>query len=129
MVSGAIRATSVNRWLLILPLGSAVSLALLATTSSWSLAIALLSLAGFAYGALIAIYPFAITLQYGVDAGPAVYGRVFLAWGASGLAGPWLAGALYDAGGSYGLAAGIACLIALVSSAAHTWRLRLSERG
>ena len=78
-------------------------------------AIALLSAVGFAYGAVIAVYPYAISEYFG-DLGPKVYGRVFTAWGFAGLAGPWTAGRLYDASGSYGTALAAASVIALFST-------------
>ena len=71
---------------------------------------------GFAYGGTISAYPAAIAKWFGMAQGPYVYGRVFTAWGAAGLLGPWLAGALFDAGGGYGLALGCASALGLSSA-------------
>lgn len=56
---------------------------------------------GLAYGAVIAAYPFAVTALFGPERAPAVYGRIFTAWGLAGLVGPWLAGAVFDVYGDY----------------------------
>ncbi len=73
---------------------------------------------GFAYGATISAYPPVIAKTVGPEASALVYGRVFTAWGAAGLAGPWLAGAMFDLNGGYGLAMVLASAIALASAAA-----------
>ncbi len=83
-----------------------------------------LALAGFAYGASIAVFPHAILMVYGSH-GPRAYGRVFTAWGVAGLAGPWLAGVLYQFSGDYRLSIVVAVLFALLS-AAMVSRLPLS---
>ncbi len=70
---------------------------------------------GFCYGALISIYPSLIAKRYGMANSPRIYGRVFTAWGAAGLAGPWLAGALFDAAGDYSIALATAGVLSLVS--------------
>ena len=74
------------------------------------------SVVGFAYGAIIAVYPAAVTAHYGAARSARVYGRVFTAWGLAGLAGPWLAGALYDLSGTYSVALGLAALAGVVSA-------------
>jgi len=76
-----------------------------------------LGLVGFAYGGTIAAYPAAIAKLAGPQASARIYGRVFTAWGVAGLLGPWLAGLLFDASGSYRLALGLAAAIALGSAA------------
>ena len=78
------------------------------------LALALLAVIGACYGATISICPAIIAKRYG-DEGPAVYGRVFIAWGVAGLSGPWLAGALFDAQGDYALALWLAAGFAAIS--------------
>ncbi len=70
---------------------------------------------GFAYGAAIAAYPSVIAKVVGPEASAMVYGRVFTAWGAAGLAGPWLAGALFDWTGAYFVALLVAAGMAMVS--------------
>ena len=74
-----------------------------------------LGLAGFAYGGTIAAYPSVIAKAFGMEASARIYGRVFTAWGTAGLAGPWLAGALYDATGAYPVALLVAAGIGAVS--------------
>ena len=49
-----------------------------------------------------------------------IYGRVFTAWGAAGLLGPWLAGVLFDLSGDYRIALLVAAAIGLGSVAALT---------
>ncbi|WP_371226005.1 MFS transporter [Roseovarius sp. 2305UL8-3] len=63
-----------------------------------------LSLVGFAYGGTIAAYPAVIAKLFGTQDSARVYGRVFTAWGAAGLLGPWLAGVLFDISGTYHIA-------------------------
>ena len=56
------------------------------------------------YGAIIAIYPTLINHLVGQDLSALVYGRVFTAWGAAGLASPALAGWLFDINNNYDIA-------------------------
>ena len=97
-----------------LPLLSAIGLASALVPSIYLPALGAI---GFAYGAIIAIYPAVIAKRFGED-GPRLYGRVFTAWGFAGLAGPWLAGALFDATGGYRIALLIAAALAAISSLA-----------
>ncbi|MEM6374914.1 MAG: MFS transporter, partial [Pseudomonadota bacterium] len=60
-----------------------------------------LGLVGFAYGGTIAAHPAYIAKRFGHRQSAAIYGRIFTAWGAAGLAGPWLAGFLFEASGTY----------------------------
>jgi OFA family oxalate/formate antiporter-like MFS transporter len=75
-------------------LGLAVSLHL-------PVVLALLALAGFAYGALISIVPRAVEQVAPAGSGTRAFGRVFTAWGAAGLIGPWLGGVLFDLAGLF----------------------------
>lgn len=56
------------------------------------------------YGAIIAIYPTLINHLVGQDLSALVYGRVFTAWGAAGLASPALAGWLFEINNNYDIA-------------------------
>lgn len=107
-----------RRILTVLPLLGTT--ALLALVGFPNLTIALLGIVGFAYGGTIAIYPAAIALMFPGEDGPRAYGRVFTAWGAAGLLAPWLAGQIYDWGGSYTqalwIAAGLGTLSAVTAS-------------
>ena len=111
---------SAVRLLIGLPLLSAGALLALSLTGDAGATVILLSLVGFAYGSLIAVYPVAIAERYG-EQGPRIYGRVFTAWGFAGLAGPWSAGLIYDWQAAYEpamlTAAGIAVLSSVCASA------------
>ena len=118
----------IDRWparhfLLGLPLISAVALLIVGVTDGATLVVALLSVVGFSYGAIIAIYPVVIS-DYFAGAGPQAYGRVFIAWGFAGLVAPWCAGVLYDRYSNYELAMVIAAGVAVLSAASvATFRL------
>jgi len=56
------------------------------------------------YGAIIAIYPTLINHLVGQDLSALVYGKVFTAWGAAGLASPALAGWLFEINNNYDVA-------------------------
>tara|TARA_B100002049_G_scaffold142959_1_gene106106 strand:- start:26 stop:499 length:474 start_codon:yes stop_codon:yes gene_type:complete len=86
-----------------LPLGSAIALGAGALIDDGAVAVVAIVLISFAYGALIAAYPFAVNEIFGSERYPAIYGRVFTAWGAAGLIGPFGAGLLFDATGTYRL--------------------------
>jgi MFS family permease len=103
---------------------TAIALAGLASLAASGAMLAAFGLIGFAYGGTIAVYPAAIAKRYGMQRGPGIYGRVFTAWGAAGLIGPWLAGVLFDAGGGYHTALWSACLIALASAVLVRFTLR-----
>jgi OFA family oxalate/formate antiporter-like MFS transporter len=104
-----------SRFLIGLPLLSAFALLGIGATESASVAVILLSLVGFSYGSIIAIYPVAIS-NYFVARGPQAYGRVFIAWGFAGLVAPWSAGLIYDLRGGYELAMLFAAVIAILSA-------------
>ena len=115
----------ITRFLIGLPLLSATSLLSLSMVESPASVVALLSLVGFSYGAIIAIYPVAISNYFG-EQGPKVYGRIFTAWGFAGLVAPWTAGLIYDAMSGYNPALIIASITALLSAA--TVKLSRFER-
>lgn len=79
--------------------------------------LALLALAGFAYGALISIVPRAVEHLSPSGAGTRAFGRVFTAWGAAGLIGPWLGGILFDLGWAYASALMTAAALSLAGAA------------
>ncbi len=74
-----------------------------------------LLLAGYSYGAVIAIYPVAVADTFGVESSARVYGQIFTAWGLAGLLGPWFSGWLYDRNQSYLIALVIAVLLSFCS--------------
>ena len=102
--------------LTVLPLLSALSLALLALFLVDISVLFGLGVTGFAYGAIISIYPAAIATHFGAVEGVQIYGKVFIAWGIAGFVGPWLAGSLYDLNGDYRLALIIASIAGLGSA-------------
>ena len=122
-IGTVISRANMEAWLLALPVTSAVFLVALVFASKPMLAMWLLSGVGFAYGAVISVYPFAISEYFG-NRGPKIYGQVFTAWGLSGLAGPWVAGWIFDASGNYQFALVVASAIALVSTAAYLYTSR-----
>ena len=65
-----------------------------------TVAVVSLCVIGFAYGAIIAVYPYAVAYYFGAAAAAKIYGRVFTAWGLAGLGAPWLAGYLFDLNGT-----------------------------
>lgn len=91
-------------------------LAVLAVSTPGLPVLAGLACVGFCYGAIISIYPAVIAKRYGMTDSARIYGRVFTAWGTAGLAGPWLAGALFDATGGYMIALASAAGLSLVSA-------------
>ena len=98
-----------------LALISAIFLLLAASGISWIPVIVSLCFIGFGYGAIIAVYPVAIAWRFG-EAGPMVYGRVFISWGIAGLSAPWLAGWIFDQTSHYTLALLVAGCLALASA-------------
>ena len=119
LIGWIINQRNMHQLLIGLPMLSALCLFILANIAQYHLAIVFLSCIGFAYGALIAVYPYVISEVYGDQAGPKVYGRVFTAWGFAGLVGPWTAGRLYDYQGQYNLALFIAGVIAVIASVTY----------
>ncbi len=101
----------------------ATSIGLLALTVGEGLIMILTALGviGFAYGAIIAAYPAAISAAFGATVGVGVYGRVFTAWGAAGLCAPWVAGVVYEGTGGYVAALGMAGLLCIIAIGA-VWR-------
>ena len=108
--------------------GGRILIALAAATAATAFALAslggavlvALALVGFCYGGAIAVFPAVIAKRYGMAASARVYGRVFTAWGAAGLAGPWLAGALFDRSGDYDAALFTAAAVGLAGAAAFS---------
>jgi OFA family oxalate/formate antiporter-like MFS transporter len=74
-----------------------------------------LFLAGYSYGAIIAIYPAAVTDIFGLASSARAYGQIFTAWGLAGLLGPWFSGWLFDRSGSYFIALSIAGILTIIS--------------
>ena len=94
---------SSNRLLRWLPLFSCLGLlVLISPFNTFSVIILVgLALVGYCYGALIAVYPVAISDIFSPTAAPRIYGQIFTAWGVAGLIGPWFSGWQFDRTGSY----------------------------
>jgi len=97
---------------------TSLSLAALASFGAYGGVLICFGVLGFAYGGTIAAYPAAVAKLFGIQASAQVYGRIFTAWGAAGLLGPWFAGYLFDLIGEYRIALLVAAVIGLVSVAA-----------
>jgi OFA family oxalate/formate antiporter-like MFS transporter len=72
---------------------------------------------GFNYGGNFALFPSATADYFGTKHLGANYGLVFTSYGVAGIAGPILAGSVFDMTGSYVMAfipAGVACLLAAI---------------
>lgn len=87
---------------------AAAALAALALFPSVAVAVAALALVGLSYGLISGAYPSALSFYYGVVNYGRMLGRLITAWGVAGLLAPWLAGAIFDATGGYGLAVSLA---------------------
>lgn len=109
-----------------LPLLSLGGLLVLLIKTDAMTALGALALVGFAYGAIIAVYPAVISNLFGTVQGIKAYGRVFTAWGTAGLVFPWLAGLLFDQAQSYTAILMVAALISALS-AAGAYRLPEAE--
>ncbi len=113
-----------------LPLLSLAGLLALLTLTRTEAALAGLALIGFAYGAIIAVYPAVISYLFGTLNGIKAYGRVFTAWGTAGLVFPWLAGYLFDLSQSYTTVLTVAAVISALSAfGAHRLPEAGAERG
>lgn len=117
---GFLAGWMIDRWsarhfLMGLPLLSAVALIAVSFSSNVEFVIALLTIIGFSYGAIIAIYPVVISDIF-KERGAWAYGRIFIAWGFSGLVAPWFAGLIFDWQTNYSPALWLAALIALTSA-------------
>ncbi|MEL6478193.1 MAG: MFS transporter [Pseudomonadota bacterium] len=97
---------------------SASALAVLAADAGALLLLLGLGAIGFTYGGTISAYPAAVVKLFGMARSPQIYGRVFTAWGAAGLLGPWLAGMLFDLSGAYRPALFAAALLSLSATVA-----------
>ncbi|MFO0987462.1 MAG: hypothetical protein U1F37_08845 [Alphaproteobacteria bacterium] len=120
-------ALPVRRILVAAPLLAAAALGALALVPDSTLALAVLTATGLAYGAMAATYPASVAIYFGVARTATVYGRVFTAWGAAGLAAPGLGGYIFDLSGGYGVALALAAAAGLLSAAA-AWTLPPAAR-
>ena len=118
--------TEIDRLLRRLPVGSAGVLALAAMAPNGVVMVVALAGIAFAYGAVIAVYPLAVARSFGEDGYPPAYGRVFTAWGAAGLVGPFGAGLLFEATGTYRVPLLVAAAAA-IGSTITVWRMSVDQ--
>ena len=117
VAAGVLADRTEPRWLLFgLSVLTAGSLGVMLMSRVPAIVICGLALVGFAYGAIIAVYPFAVRYYVGATLSAKAYGRVFTAWGFSGLVAPWLAGFLFDRTQDYAIALAIAAALAAISA-------------
>lgn len=105
-----------RRFLSALLLLAAIALLSLLVWPFSIMAMASLTLMGLGYGSMAGAYPVIVSRLYGLASLSRVYGRIFTAWGAAGLAGPYLGGLLFDRSGSYQEAIAAALAAALLGS-------------
>lgn len=90
-------------------------------------AILLSALLGAGFGACFVVYVAQTASHYGADHLPAIYPLVFLAYGVSGLLGPWIGGLIYDSTQSYAGALVLSLAVLLVSIAGTVGLLGLTK--
>ncbi len=98
--------------------GCALGLVSVLVAPGVGMSMVMLALVGFCYGCLPSIYPVLVARQYGAVRAPEIYGRLFTAWGAAGVAAPLLAGILFDWRQDYNGALVVAAVAAAVSALA-----------
>ena len=93
-----------------------VSLAMATAFQRPEVLLTALFLVGIGYGCIAGGLPAIVARSYGSHSMRSLYGRLFTAWGVAGLAGPYLAGALFDAHDNYVLATAAAAVAALLAA-------------
>lgn len=71
------------------------------------------ALIGFGFGACFVVYVTQVASRYGVDQVGSIYPWVFLSYGVSGIAGPFIGGRLYDISNSYIPSIGVSISVVL----------------
>ncbi|MDP8244911.1 MAG: MFS transporter [Candidatus Hinthialibacter antarcticus] len=100
---------------------SSLALQLMFSYGAYLVCIALI---GFSFGACFVLYAAHIAAQYGSGRVNDLYPIVFLVYGASGVAGPWIGGRIYDLTGSYANAIWLCLAVALPCALASAALLR-----
>lgn len=98
------------------PALSAAALAVLLALPRLEVLLASLCAVGAGYGCIAGCLPAIVSRAYGTRAMASLFGRVFTAWGVAGLAGPYLAGMLFDGRGDYTAAIVAATFTAAVAA-------------
>jgi MFS family permease len=103
------------------------------STSQWWLLAVFALVFGTCYGAYVALLPTIVMDLYGARAVSGIIGCLYTGAGVGTLLGPWLAGAAYDALGSYNVpilaAAAVSFLAALSVAPLIPKKVRLAHRG
>jgi len=116
-LGGVLSGMLSTRLSLSLPLlAQAAALTALTVTHDPALVLLLLGGLGLCYGVLIAAIPAAVQRIWSREGFAEAYGKVFTAWGLAGLAGPLMAGMLFDATDTYGASLGLAAALSMTSS-------------
>lgn len=110
-----------RRCLVTLPLLAApVVLAPILRPASVPLTLAAMVSCGLVYGLNAVALPVLVSRLYGQARFSSVYGRVFTAWGFSGVLAPWMAGRLFDLTGGYSAALAFMAASMVVAGLAAT---------
>ena len=75
------------------------------------------AIAGFAYGALFALFPAATADFFGIKNLGVNYGLIFCGWGVAGIVGPLLGAFVADATGAYSISFIISAVMLLIGAA------------
>lgn len=102
---------------------AALSLLGLASTTTTGLLVASF-LVGLCFGACFVIYAAQVSSRYGPDGFGSVYPLVFLAYGLSGIIGPWMGGWIYDATDRYAPAIMVSLAVVVTGLAGSSWLLQ-----
>jgi MFS transporter, OFA family, oxalate/formate antiporter len=97
-----------------------VALAAAVAVPTLEVLLAALCVIGIGYGCIAGCLPAILTRAYGARAAPALYGRLFTAWGLAGLLGPYVGGILFDLRGDYGTATMAATMAAFAAAVIGT---------
>lgn len=84
-------------------------------------------LVGFGFGGCFVVYAAAVGSRYGIDRLAGIYPLVFVAYGASGIAGPLAGGALHDAFGAYTHGVTLSIVIVIAGTIAGGLLLRIGR--
>jgi MFS transporter, OFA family, oxalate/formate antiporter len=110
-------------WLSLIFLAIPLILSLVCLGTPWG-ALIIPFLLGTGFGACFIVYAAQTGFHYGVDNVGTVYPLIFLAYGLSGLLGPWVGGRIYDVSKSYDGALYVSIVLVLVGAAVSSLLLR-----
>lgn len=104
---------------------TAVTLLILTFSQTLTATVIGLAIVGFSYGGTIAAFPAYISDRFGPTVGTLIYARVFTAWAAAGLLGPYFAGLLFDYYQNYLFALSFASAAAIGTVFIFTTKIRV----